>query len=59
MQSSPMGSDRIEDVTGLADEDAQLEQQAAAFAAQFMTAAAGKSAMPAPSALMPAPFARR
>ena len=40
VQSSPMGSDRIEDVTGLADEDAQLEQQAAAFAAQFMSSAA-------------------
>ena len=43
----------------MADEDAQLEQQAAAFAAQFMEAGAVSSAMPAPAVpLHVAPFPR-
>ena len=51
MQSSPMSSDRIEDITSVVDEDdkALLERQAAVFTAQFTEAGAASSAMPAPA----------
>ena len=49
VHSSPIGSERFEDITGMQDqEDVQLGQQAAAFAAQFMAHVAAPRAMQPP-----------